>query len=509
MKLGQIWDYVMRRKGRFLSVSLVFVLAGGLVFNSLLKPTVEKLMIDSVTQKEDYNNSLILKIGDVPGVDGLRMSFQDNFQRATIETWPVELEAEAYVKILDEKGGIRASWTTEARGVVDNWPEDKTEETDKAEEAEKTDTETEESKETEELPEQKIKYVFAGAPESRKIELDLGFMIEVQAGRARFYSSLDGEEATSFRPATTERYIITQKGLAKMDWGAEKTEREKYQLLKRFLVRQIENYREKLDEKVLYNRLMDVEMKAKIAEAYNHLTPEDQKPYAEFMEILRKGGSPQIIYSGAKKYELGNAEPNWQNLVVVQDNEDGEIDKNMVKISTNANFSQAGIYQVTYLATDSDGNTGELIVQIEIVQLQNNDKNDQKNETEQPNEAEKPNVGQVNPDNLETPVQIQPEGPKNNPLNSSTQETWRSGMSNGSNAEDPVTPETSTQNEPNAAARVEEKIERQTTNSAEVENKENELKQKKANWGWRVLGILAGAALILGLIRFIFDHYVR
>ena len=98
-----------------------------------------------------------------------------------------------------------------------------------------------------------------------------------------------------------------------------------YIQLKQHLVSMIEEYKQKVTEQELNNRLINIKEKTSIINAYNQLREIDQIPYIELINSIEKGGSPVITVVADKlDYDIGT-QINLYSLIKAMDNEDGPI----------------------------------------------------------------------------------------------------------------------------------------------------------------------------------------
>lgn len=327
MKLGQIWDFVMRRKAQFLMLAAALFLGIAGLSRLIVKnqPSNNLNNLESLTS-ETYNNSLALKIAaDGAKIPSYQLTFRDNYTKVTVRVTEEALQNEAYVRIFDPSGNLLRGEYTAIEDVEPVTPP-VTEETDdpattlpleKPEEA-VSGTKNQDQADEVETPTQgvtAVTYRFVNTPKSYELSLEPGSIIEVHSEDARFWSTLDNAEATAFRPEGTERYVVTAEGLSKENWGAAKTLAENYQLLKRFLVRQIEEYQAKVSEEILSDKNLDQAAKTKVVVAYNSLAEADQAEYAEFINWLINGKPPIEDEPGADDQpddvtkEPGESEP--------------------------------------------------------------------------------------------------------------------------------------------------------------------------------------------------------
>ena len=139
--------------------------------------------------------------------------------------------------------------------------------------------------------------------------------------------------------------------------------------MKAHLIKIIENYKQKVTETELGNKMINYKEKSFIINTYNQLKEEDKMPYTELIEAIKRGGMPKITSIAEKfGYELGT-NIDLYSLISATDNEDGPIviDKNSTVIKTNLKTNEPGIYAVTYEVSDSDNNTTIKTIQIEII----------------------------------------------------------------------------------------------------------------------------------------------
>ncbi len=151
-----------------------------------------------------------------------------------------------------------------------------------------------------------------------------------------------------------------------VDWIID--EEEEYTKLKEKCIAIIEEYMNNVTEEELNNKLINTEEKAKVIDAYNKLRESDRASYNEFISRLQAGGLPIITVIGEQLgYEEGT-EIDLYSLITVKDNEDGDIipSKDTVMVTTDLDINKAGIYDVTYEVTDSDGNKNSITIEITI-----------------------------------------------------------------------------------------------------------------------------------------------
>lgn len=159
------------------------------------------------------------------------------------------------------------------------------------------------------------------------------------------------------------------KGTVKAEVTWIKTAEDKYQEAKAKAIQKIESYQSKVSNDEIENKKINAEEKSEVISAYDSLRDEDKAKYTEFINRLKAGGKPTItkILEETIKYKVGG-EIDLYSLITIKDNEDGEIvvNEENVKITTNLDIQKVGMYDVTYEAVDSDGNTANLTIQIVI-----------------------------------------------------------------------------------------------------------------------------------------------
>lgn len=505
MKLGRVWDYVMRRK-RWFVILLAALISGSIIGGKLWSTHGGFFLASSPSDSIEtpvYNNSLILKIASsAASAPSYQLTFTNNFRHATAKISDSPLENEAYVRIFDASGKlVRGEYTQIREQTVtpvpgpppapskqpDNTTEDGVD-GDSAENVPETPVVT------------AVEYVFANAPLTYEVELAPGSIIEIHAAEAKFYSTLDGEEAVAFRPVTTERYIVTTNGFRKETWSELEGELQIYALLKRQIVHEIETYQAQLSDAVLNNRHLDIANKTRVTLAYRQLQLADQEAYADFIEHLARGGVPVLSYTGTTEFVAGSAAPDWHDNWTATDGEDGEIDPAEITVTGEVDLNKAGEYTLTARAVDSDGNEGTAEVKITVTGPIN----------PQPlPPVEEPGLN--NDEDIDPPA----DSPSNDPLFSASSQT-ASVVGGGRNAEDaapPVVAESQDEAATQPNTPQTEVPETKVTNIAPTvatNSQETQVETPKSGWKWQnLLWIGLGIIVILGLVRFICDHYIR
>lgn len=362
MRLIRIWDYVMRRK--LLLVVFFVMLASGFcgcrfVAQLLGRSTNIAISQDSLASApavETVDNGLALQILGENQALAYQVTFRDNFRQAVIEINTSSLASETYVRILDAAGNLVAGEYT----VI----------YDQAESVETSGASEEDG--VSEVPEVSgvsgVKYYFPGTPKSYQVALTPGMRVELRAENVRLCSTLSGVEVAEFAArAESETYVVMDGGLRREDWSEIEAQEVIYRQLKRYAGVEISAYQAEIPEYVLHNRKLDVEKKTKIMRLYAELLSEDQAEYTEFIEELRRGGKPTMSYRGATEYKRGD-KIDFLELIDIHDNEDGELAREGVKVVGEVDFGKAGSYELSYMITDSDGNTTQLQLTIVITE---------------------------------------------------------------------------------------------------------------------------------------------
>lgn len=494
--LVRVWDYVMRRKAWFLLLitAIVSVSWGSQILWQSQQPS-SLAQEPNPAEKLTFENDLLLQIGD--NNPSLTLKFSQNFSLATVNLSDDTLAHDAYIRILDQNGQLLAGEYTEVHDDTPLAPQ-RVQTSDAAEEA------------------PGVSYTWIGAPKAYEVQLLPGYIIEIHGESAEFNSTLDGKTATAFRPTeSVERYVVMKNGLRKASWSEEEGDQQVYELLRRHIVAMLSDYQAKVTDEVLNNRHLDTATKMRLILAYRSLRPDDQALWYEFVEHLRVGGVPEITYHGEREYFVGEA-VDFSQLVSAKDGEDGEIPLDEIEIENEVDFDAPGEYMVRFSATDSDGNTTRLKVKITI------NKPNRPIETPEPNEPviDEPSFKPedqnpvVMPDTDLNEVEDFPE--TNLPNIPPAAETVVS-IGSGANTADPVDEETTESRDEEAggthAPTAEEldaavEVVRPARNANPDENQAKSAESEGISVG-QILLIGGGILLLAGLIRFIFDHYIR
>lgn len=505
MKLGRVWDYVMRRKLMLFGAMILLGFGGVLgvrLCANLLKSDTNHAQNQVESTVATYNNNLILKILNKSGAPSYTLSFGKNFQQATVAVSAEPLATEAFVRIFDTNGKLVAGEYTTMRDPAQT-EDDKAEdvaETEGTEKTEETVTETENAAgdtpaETLTTPTvQEVEYVFDGAPKTYTVVLQPGYVIELRAQTANFYSTLDGRVVANFAPAPSlQRYVVMENGLRKEAWSELESKQVMSNILRDYLCGVIQEYAARVSDEVLNNKKLDTAEKSKILLAYHSLAPSEQTPYAEFIAHLQRGGSPVITYLGETSYPLGT-NLDLLSLVTLRDNEDGELSKDRLKVTANLRTDQVGDYEIVYTAKDSDENETTLAVQVKITDPNANqtpgeslDKNDDSLVAETPRD---PALEEI----------VVPNDPGRSAVNLA-EESVGGGVNLGE--ETTIEP----QEPANAAAPTTIEAKTQTNETKKTEEKPKD--EKPGPTLGNIILLVLGIVAMLLVIRFIFDHYVR
>ncbi len=447
----------MRRKP-LLGLLLVLLALGGVIGAKLMaehQPLANQAQEISAGAKPIYNNSLTFKIAGTSGKTAYEMVLASDFRSAKINVSAESIGSEAYVRILNPSGQVIVS--------------------------EQTAPENGENK-------------FTDTSKSYSVQLGRNYIIELYGTGVQVLSNLTYAQATEFMPSgVTERYVITAKGIRKSGWSDADGEEALYKIFKKYIVNQIETYKTNLSDEVLNNKTLDVANKAQLVLAYNNLKGVDQAPYREFINHLRRGGVPEISYHGKREYSVGES-VDFAKLVSVRDGEDGEYDAEQITIQSDIDFNQAGKYTLSYRASDSDRNTVTLKIPITIVEV-------------------------VEPDVIpESPV-VAPEPPVDNsdkkPSATDASSSQAPTVGGGANIdheliETDLDEETSIYEQDDTEVELAEVTQPTNDNISTTSTNTEPRTQPHGGIGAsQIVLLVLGIVLLVGLVRFIFDHYVR
>lgn len=479
------WDNLMRKKGLFLLLLTVFVLTGLVTYNfftNYAKSTNQHNQNDlniAEQPSSGYVNSLIIKIQD-----GYELTFTNNFTKAQIKVTNAALSNPASIRIFDKNGKLMVGEYTTM--VEPEAPETEVETSTIPDDVKEGDADAPT------LP--PVQYILSDTPKSYTLNLEIGDTIEISSPDATVLSSLSGTIAQNFTPsATTETYVVMLAGLRKSTWDVKQGNCEMYELVHNYFASALRQYEAEMPDEVLNNKNLDTQDKAQALVAYYQLTADDQAEFRDFIENVKRGGSPQISYTGRTEYTVGE-KVDFADLVTVTDPEDGEVEK--VTIQTDANLAKVGNYQLTILATDSDKNTSALDVNIAVINNYTNEVTDKNQESDGKGEAQDINTGvsSLYPSSITTIIgSLIAEQEANNAVDGTpdTQEPKEPTETT------PDTPTTITNQPPM------QQLDESNSDETEKDGHSNGLKI------WHIiLGIVAIVGIV-GMIRFISDHYIR
>lgn len=456
--IGEIWDNLMRHKLRLglLLVTLALGVVAGAKIMAYHQPTVSHAQEIGVGPAPVYNNSLTLRIPGKSGKVAYELVFASDFRSAKITVTAEALSSNAAVKILNPSGQVVVSEQTSTQGT-------------------------------------EIK--FTSAPKTYSVSLGKGYMLDVQGANVQVLSNLDYSLATAFMPSgSSERYVMMTDGLRKSTWSESEGKTALYNLLKNYIVGQIETYKSKLSDAVLNNKNLDVANKTRIVLAYRNLKGVDQEPYREFIKHLQRGGVPEITYKGQRTYTVGD-QVDFTKLVSARDGEDGAYAPEQIITKSEVDLSRAGQYTLAYTVGDSDENTVTLKIPITVAEAQIAD-DAPTTDTQQP------------PTTPNTTVNSDAEDSA-----SSTVYTVGGGMNIETGSAELI--------DDSDATVWGEQVEAENTMSSqiitsetatEVSSTTKNTEQQEQSHGIsasQIILIVLGIILLFGLVRFIFDHYVR
>lgn len=540
MKIGRIWDFIMRRKTQvfvpfFLLVVILTSIIGSFMPHFLAG---RRNVIDQNESEIIYNNSLIVSISSSTGSTAYSLEFQDNFQSASIAIYPEKLPGEAYIRIFDEDGVlVKGEYTTIKEPVEPN------------EDALGANTSASTSKPTS-PPLNEVSYILTEELREYTINLQPGYILELHSGlrnQVQFLSTLDQHLATEFLPSSeTERYVIMPNGLKKLSWDDTTASDALYSQLQRYLTNLIANYQTIIDDETLNHKTADLARKTQVIHAYQTLKEADRIEFAEFIDHLRRGGSPVITYTGSDTYYIDES-IDFADYVVILDNEDGEIPISNLQIAHEINWSQPGDYTVELTASDSDHNITILSLTLTLVKPNDDSElpdspdspddpgssditdipNDPSTPDDQPpDDTDLPDDSNASPDSPEAPdttppAQLPQPLPPNDPSQSLGNLTYPSSSATepddkDNNSQAPTAPVIPSGIGTNAPIEPEEEPSTPTqvwdNNRPEpiITSTPSEETSPTEEFNWKTLfPFVIGIIFLILIIKFIFDHYVR
>ncbi len=543
MRIGRIWDFIMRRKTQIFVPFFLLVVIMVSVIGSFMPHFLagRRNVIDQNESAIIYNNSLILSISSSTGSTAYSLEFQDNFQSASIAIYPEKLPGEAYIRIFDEDGVlVKGEYTTikEPAEVDQNTPS--------------TDTDALASR-SNSLSSNGVSYLLTEELKKYTLNLQPGYILELHSSsknQASFLSTLDQVLATEFLPSSeTERYVVMPNGLKKLSWDDTTASDALYSQLQRYLTNLIANYQTIIDDETLNHKTADLARKTQVIHAYQTLKEADRIEFAEFIDHLRRGGSPVITYTGSDTYYI-NESIDFADYVVILDNEDGEIPISNLQIAHEINWSQPGDYTVELTASDSDHNITILSLTLTLVKPNDDSElpdspdspdspddpgssditdipNDPSTPDDQPpDDTDLPDDSNASPDSPEAPdttppAQLPQPLPPNDPSQSLGNLTYPSSSATepddkDNNSQAPTAPVIPSGIGTNAPIEPEEEPSTPTqvwdNNRPEpiITSTPSEETSPTEEFNWKTLfPFVIGIIFLILIIKFIFDHYVR
>ena len=116
------------------------------------------------------------------------------------------------------------------------------------------------------------------------------------------------------------------------------------------------------DSKVNYNEVGEYTIFYKVKDSFGNETTKEEA-------LIVKENTPPVIYASDKTITIGSTfEPS--SGVKAQDEEDGDITKNIKVINNTVNEKELGTYEVTYQVTDNHNNTVEKTIKVTVTNKQ-------------------------------------------------------------------------------------------------------------------------------------------
>ena len=204
------------------------------------------------------------------------------------------------------------------------------------------------------------------------IEIKPGYKLKLYTEKpnyVRVYSIETNNELSVYNSSEKNlEYEITEFGLKML--GKDFDEEEiLYKDTKAKYINILESYKQNATAKELANRRINTKQKLEVMSAYNALKDEDRQEYDELVAAIKKGGSPVVTIEKTQitvdKYE----DYNFYALLKITDNEDGIIksDADSVKV-IGFNNRNVGWQTVTLKVSDSDGNTQNITLNVQVKQ---------------------------------------------------------------------------------------------------------------------------------------------
>ncbi len=293
-------------------------------------------------ENTDYNNYLSFYLQGYYNTYGYKLTFSDRYRKAKIEFGQAGFTniKNAAVKIYDKTGKLVSE---EIKGYdnkgnfVDNG------------------------------------LYFNFNKKSYEIDIEPGYTIEIThsnyKNKVKWENTLSKKEVVEYIPTgETTRYTVIENGIIMDGMNEKEAENLSYNTLKEYIIGIIEEYKSRVTDEELNNKLINFKEKAKIINAYNTLNINDQIPYEELITKVKQGGKPFITFTNTTEYKKGT-DVDLYSLIKVIDNEDGVINcnKDNTIIETNIDINNVGSYDITYYVTDSDLNTTVYKANIKII----------------------------------------------------------------------------------------------------------------------------------------------
>lgn len=191
-------------------------------------------------------------------------------------------------------------------------------------------------------------------------------------------------DAYAFSGNKTIELLVTKNGLKFLNDGEFDEESVLYEHDKKFLTNIIQAYQSEATNEELQNKRLNAEEKIKVLNAFEGLKEEDKNIFVSFVRKIKKGGAPKI-YQNKESVQISVSEKlDLYGLISIFDDEDFEIESNSQNVEIHTNFSNkvAGTYDVTFVAKDSDGNKTSKTITVEV--LENDVDEGENSETKKP-----------------------------------------------------------------------------------------------------------------------------
>lgn len=208
---------------------------------------------------------------------------------------------------------------------------------------------------------------------TQEIPIKIGDRIKIyheQPYKISFVSGITNEVIKINATNTKEtEYIITSTGFKKLDLSDTIYQDFIYQLKKNQTNIILRNAMNELSQEEIENRTVKINYKNNLILLYNSLLEIDKTEFTDFIEKIKKGGSPRLqsIFNNItlKQDEIIDL----YSLIKAIDPEDGEltISPDNTKIETTFNPSIIGTYPIKYTVFDSDKNESTIELSIQVI----------------------------------------------------------------------------------------------------------------------------------------------